>query len=94
MSQSGGGSGPIAGDWTQPYDPPYETVVNGETWLVRQRTTEPGTYDFDWVSGPNENYGFTLASSDGSASTATEIDDAIRQFLTDVDPETGYISED
>ena len=81
-------------DWSQPsYGPPYETCVEGETWIVRQRSNEPGTYHFDWVSGPNKNYGFTSASSDGSARTTTELDEEIRQFLRLVDPDTGYMSD-
>lgn len=95
MSQSDGAFGPVPDDWSQPsYGPPYETYVEGETWVVRQRTDEPGTYDFDWISGPNEGYGFTSASSDGIASTAADLDEAIRHFLTMIDPATGFISDE
>lgn len=95
MSRSDGTFGPIPDDWSQPlHEPPHATVVDGETWVVRQRTDEPGTYDFEWVSGPNEGYGFTSASSDESASTATDLDDSIRLFLTMIDPATGYISDE
>lgn len=73
------------------YDEPYETVVDGETWVVRHRTNEPGTYEFDWVSGPNEGYGFTSYSPSEAAKTAAELDASIRDFLSDIDPETGYL---
>ena len=72
---------------------PYETCVEGETWIVRQRAEEPGTYDFDWVSGPNEGYGFGLSRSDGAQSTEAELDERIRDFLADIDPATGFLPD-
>lgn len=93
MSGSDGTYGPIPHDRFQPYEPPYETCVEGETWIVRQRSNAPGTYDFDWVSGPNKDYGFTSFSSDGSARTTVELDEEIRQFLTLVAPDTGYLPD-
>ena len=91
----------VVQDLLDPYDPdepepevehgePYETVVDGETWVVRHRTNDPGTYDFDWVSGPNEGYGFALYSPDRSEKTTGELDEEIRRFLSEIDPETGY----
>jgi hypothetical protein len=66
-------------------------VVDGEQFDVREQAGRPGTYHFAWVSGPNPGYGFTSARSDGQASTTDQLEDSIRGFLAQVDPETGYI---
>ena len=64
-------------------------TVDGEVFDVRQRDGRPGTYDFTWVSGPNEGYGF---SSFGHTSTEVAwMPDAIRNFLAQIDPKTGYL---
>jgi hypothetical protein len=69
-------------------------VVDQEMFEVSERAGVPGQYDFDWLSGPNKSYGFTSATSDGSPETVEDLEDAIRDFLTMIDPETGYISDD
>ncbi|MFY0408807.1 hypothetical protein [Solicola sp. PLA-1-18] len=63
--------------------------VDGEVFEVRERPGEPGTYDHDWVSGPHPGYGFASASSTGL--TRAEIEDGARDFLSMVDPSTGFI---
>ena len=63
-------------------------VVDGEQFNVSERAVEPGVYDFRWTSGPNEGYGFGSA---GGSMTDAELEDAIRDFLSQVDPITGYI---
>lgn len=70
---------------------PIRLVVDGERFDVRERSGRPGQYDFDWVSGPNPGYGFTSATSNGQPQTAVELEDAIRNFLAQVDPEAGCI---
>lgn len=69
--------------------------VDGETFAVRRSASSPG-FDFDWLSGPNPDYGFS--SGLGRQPARGEIDlggpwfvDSIRQFLSMVDPATGYI---
>lgn len=62
--------------------------VEGESFTVRSH--EGGT-DYDWVSGPNDAYGF--GTSARSMSEAEHRDD-IRNFLGMIDPATGYIAED
>ena len=73
-------------------DPPhyYETTVDGESWVVRG-SAKAGTYYFAWVSGANEGYGFTSATSDGSALSQAQMDEAIQEFMDEVDPDTGYL---
>jgi len=86
------------GDWAAwPEDspdgtsPPLRLVVDGEQFDVRERPGRRGQYDFAWVSGPNPGYGFTSARSDGQPASTAELQDDIRGFLAQVDPETGFI---
>jgi hypothetical protein len=64
--------------------------VDGEEFLVRSRPGEPGVYDLEWLSGP-AGYGFTTARSDGAAMLCNDLISAIRAFLAEVDPDTGYL---
>ena len=66
-------------------------VVDGEDFDVTERVGEPGVYDLLWVSGPNQDYGFASANYGGDGQTDAELEDAIRNFLSQVDPATGYI---
>lgn len=43
---------------------PVMLTVGGEAFRVRCRADEPGTYDFDWLSGRQE-YGFGLSGRPG-----------------------------
>lgn len=65
-------------------------TVDGQEFVVRARAGEPGVYDIEWLTGP-AGYGFTVASSDRSALGLPEAREAIRDFLAQVDPATGYI---
>jgi hypothetical protein len=51
-----------------------------------------GGTDYDWVSGPNEGYGF--GSSADPALPEEQHRESIRTFLGMIDPATGYIAED
>ena len=66
-------------------------VVDGEQFEVIERVGEPGVYELRWISGPNEGYGFASATYGGEGQTDDELEDAIRSFLSRVDPRTGYI---
>jgi hypothetical protein len=87
------------GDWA-PYpedartdegQPSVRLVVDGEQFDVREEPGRPGQYHFSWASGPNSDYGFTSARSDGRPESTAELREAIRDFLAQVDPETGFI---
>ena len=65
--------------------------VDGQLFEVSERPDRPGQYDFSWVSGPNPGYGFTSASSDGSEMGTGDLEESIRNFLAQVDPQTGHI---
>jgi hypothetical protein len=66
-------------------------VVDGEHFEVSERAGEPGVHDLRWATGPNEGYGFASAKYGGGGQTDAELEDAIRDVLSQVDPTTGYI---
>lgn len=70
---------------------PIRVEVDGQLFEVQARPDRPGQYDFAWLSGPNPDYGFSSASSDGSPMRVSDFEAAIRNFIAQVDPETGYI---
>ena len=41
--------------------------------------------------GPEPGYGFTTSTDSGQGQSDAELEDAIRNFLRQVDPQTGYI---
>lgn len=75
-----------------PEEGPLTIVVDGEVFAAR--TDSPGTYHYDWVSGPNRGYGFNSFTSDRSPLPAERHAPSIRDFLGMIDPETGYIADD
>nr|WP_274637367.1 hypothetical protein [Microbacterium bovistercoris] len=65
-------------------------TVEGETFAVRRRDDD-GSSHYDWISGPNEGYGFSVFSGPGPLSRERHVA-AIRDFLAGIDPATGYLS--
>ncbi len=72
---------------------PLRLVVDGQEFEVSQRHGRPGVYDFKWLSGPNPGYGFGCACSDGTAMSTQQLEDAIVNFLEQIDPRTGFIGD-
>lgn len=70
---------------------PIRVEVDGQVFEVQARPDLPGQYDFTWLSGPNPGYGFSSRSSDGSALSASDLEESIRSFLAQVDPVTGFV---
>jgi hypothetical protein len=64
--------------------------VEGERFAIR-RAGDGGTA-YDWLSGPNEGYGF--GSSMTPDRPVQEHREHIRVFLAMIDPDTGYIGDD
>lgn len=64
-------------------------IVEGETFAVRRRDDD-GSNHYDWISGPNAGYGFSVF---GGYEPRSEEEHrvAIRGFLASIDPETGYL---
>ncbi|MFE0588642.1 hypothetical protein [Micromonospora echinospora] len=71
---------------------PVMLTVDGHDFRVRARAGEPGTYDFDWLTGPHE-YGFSLSGPADPAMSRPEMERNIRDFLAEIDPATGYLAE-
>lgn len=68
--------------------------VDGEVFdVVAGDDDNPGAYHYTWTSGRNLDYGFTEAWSDRRTPTMSEHEQSIRDFLSQVDPETGYMYE-
>lgn len=68
-------------------------TVDGEVFDVRERPDAPGTYDFAWETAPVPPYGFIQASSTRSRMSEEGLRESIRDFLMQVDPETGFIED-
>jgi hypothetical protein len=66
-------------------------TVDGQQFEVATRPDQPGRYDVTWISGPDPGYGFSSATSDGRALSAVQLERGIRNFLAQVEPETGYL---
>ena len=66
----------------------YTLEVDGQTFSVRSRD---GGFDYDWISGANEGYGF--GSSGGIEDSREAHEESIRSFLGMIDPATGYIAD-
>lgn len=97
-----------ADDWAPtPADGPLDIVVDGELWQVTVQSC--GRCHYAWVSGPNPGYGFSsspirTAWRKGVTPTTpppaipnrtiAHLRRSIRNFLAEVDPDTGYLSEE
>ena len=64
-------------------------VVDRETFSVSRRD-EDGSNHYDWISGPNPGYGFSVSGSAEPLSRERHVA-AIRGFLAAIDPATGYL---
>ena len=83
---------PSGGDDTSPDH--VRLDVDGQVFDVSYDPDQPGAYHYLWANGPNEGYGFTSRRSDRGRSTIAEHERDIREFLSAVDPSTGYIEDD
>lgn len=65
-------------------------IVDGESWKVRRRPD--GHYDFEWLSGKADGYGFSIKVNDSKVElSAAYIEGLVREFMREVNPETGYL---
>lgn len=62
--------------------------VDGETFAIRW--SDDGAHHYDWISGPNPGYGFTVGGGSSPRSRERHVAE-IRDFLAAVDPATGYL---
>ncbi|WP_406181403.1 hypothetical protein [Streptomyces canus] len=70
---------------------PLRMSVDGEEFEVSQPDDSPGTYDVTWLTGPDPQYGFGFRSHPLVKVARAELEEAIRDFLAQVDPSTGHI---
>ena len=68
----------------------FTLEVDGEHFAVRR--SPDGGWTYDWLSGPNDGYGFSI-SGPPTRSQAKHREN-IRGFLSMIDPATGYIEDD
>ena len=74
---------------TQTYTDLGNLTVDGEIFAVRRRDDD-GSNHYDWTSGPNDGYGFSVSGSREPRSREQHVV-AIRDFLAAIDPATGYL---
>jgi hypothetical protein len=73
---------------------PVRVEVDGEVFdVVVAGPDSPGAYHYTWASGRNPGYGFTSARSDGRSPAMSEHEESIRDFLSQIDPGTGYLED-
>ena len=69
--------------------PAADLECDGEVFELRP--DQFGGTHYTWLSGPNPGYGFTVSpTSDETAQHQANI----RDFLSMIDPKTGYIADD
>lgn len=69
----------------------HRIECDGEVFTVSHGA--PGTYNYDWTSGPNAQDGFSVATHDSPPLETADHLANIRNFLEQIDPETGYIED-
>ncbi|MFB9313581.1 hypothetical protein [Nocardioides plantarum] len=70
-----------------------EITVDGVRFEVTHDPEQPGAYHYSRLTPPAEDYGFTSRGSDHAERSTEQHVDSIRNFLSLVDPETGYIED-
>jgi hypothetical protein len=65
--------------------------VDGEVFSV---SVDRGGTHYEWMSGPNPGYGFTVGPTRARPMSLDEHRALARDFLAQVDPATGYIEDD
>lgn len=68
-------------------------TVNGELFEVNYDPSQPGTYHFAWLNGPNPDYGFSTRVSTHTRQPQQFLIDSAIDFLEQIDPRTGYVED-
>lgn len=75
-----------------------ELIIDGMSFSVTYDSSQPGTYHYTRLpgapGGPAVGYGFTSARSDHQRTTTAAHGEAIRDFISLLDPTTGYLEDD
>ncbi|MDX3803381.1 hypothetical protein [Streptomyces sp. AK04-3B] len=72
-------------------DEPWRMSVVGEDFEVSRRDGTPGSYHLARLTGPDPQYGFGFGTHPPLAADRVQLAQSIRDFLSQVDPETGHI---
>ncbi|MDQ0933885.1 hypothetical protein [Streptomyces turgidiscabies] len=70
---------------------PWRMSVDGEEFEVSRPDDSPGSYHLTWLTGPDPQYGFGFSAHPPVPVERAQLEESIRDFLAQVDPETGYI---
>jgi hypothetical protein len=70
---------------------PWRISVDGEEFEVSRPDGKPGTYHFTWLTGPDPRYGFGFSTHPAVCVGREQLEEAAREFLAQVDPDTGHI---
>jgi len=69
--------------------------VDGETFKVEEASGDPRQLNFCWLTGPNPGYGFASGGHQpgllGSIEASVVLEPEIREFLSQINPATGYL---
>lgn len=81
-------------DWVSTPKSEWSVSVAGERFRVelRPRRGHLFEYDYTWLTGPNDGYGF--GESGPVERGEPEHRERIRWFLGEIDPSTGYLAEE
>lgn len=69
----------------------YKIECDGEIFNVSHGVSTE--YHYTWMSGRNDNYGFSVSTHGSEPLGARDHVENIRNFLAQIDPETGYIED-
>jgi len=70
---------------------PWRMSVDGEEFEVSEPDGKPGTYHVTWLTGPDPQYGFGFTTHPPVRPGRGHLEEAVREFLAQVDPDTGHI---
>lgn len=85
---------PAAEDRTpDPFPLPTVLAVDGERFTAVADPDQPGTWHLTWDTGPNPGYGYTSRRSDHRWADPADLISGVRDFLAEIDPETGYLED-
>lgn len=67
----------------------FRLIVDGESWEV---AAIDGQFEFRWLRANLPDYGFSSRPSrQGAIPTVAQVEEMIRDFMSNVDPATGYL---
>lgn len=66
-------------------------AVDGEVFDAQERADEPGVYDVSWESAREPRHAFSIARNTRERIGEDELTEVIREFLANINPETGHI---